>query len=58
MILIYVKKLIMLMIPHNNYQQSLKKGGKELFKNELCYVENRPEGASCGPVLVTFTFYI
>ena len=37
MILIYVKTLIMLMIPYNNYQQWLKKGGKELFKNELCY---------------------
>ena len=37
------------MISHNNYQQWLKKGGKELFKNELCYFQNRPACASCGP---------
>jgi hypothetical protein len=49
MIIIYVKTLIILMISHNNYQQWFKKGGKRLFKNELCCVETRPAGASHGP---------
>ena len=45
MILIYVKKLIMLMISHNNDQQWLKEGGKELYKNELFSEQ------ACGPLI-------
>ena len=48
MILTNVKKLIMLMISHNNYQQWLKKVGKELLQNEQCYFQNRPAGPPLG----------